>query len=133
VIRIGDHLREKFYLGRISFEQKENDMSDTSNTNNTSNIAIPEYDALVQECAEQGRALARMLANEGTFEALYLYCRPSEQGKGPGRLLLVRDSDPAPEGTKLVTGQALHGNVPYENYFQWVYDRARRTPILSFE
>lgn len=106
-------------------------MSDTSNTNNTNNIAIPEYDALVQECAEQGRALARMLANEGLIEPLYLYYRPSVQGKGPGRLMLVRDSAPVPEGVELVTGEGLRGNVPYENYFQWVYDRARRTPILS--
>jgi hypothetical protein len=71
-----------------------------------------------------------MLANEGIIEPLYLYCRPSEPGRS-GRLMLVRDSAPAPEGTLLVTPEGLRGNVPYEAYFQWVYDRAKRAPILE--
>lgn len=52
-----------------------------------------EYFEKVQECAEQGQALARQLAAQGITEALYLYCRPSEPGK-PGRLMLERDSAP---------------------------------------
>ncbi len=92
-----------------------------------------EYETLVGECAEQGRALAQRLANEGIMEPLYLYCRPSEHGKGPGRLMLVRDSAPVPEGCHLVTGEGLRANVPYARFFIWVYDRATRSPILSFD
>lgn len=91
-----------------------------------------EYQTLVKECAEQGKALARMMANDGTIEPLYLYHRQSEPGK-PGRLFLVRDSAPVPPGVVLTTGERLRGNVPYESYFQWVYDRATRAPILAIE
>lgn len=91
---------------------------------------MDEYAKLVQECAEQGQALARQMSNSGTFEALYLYARPSEPGK-PGRLFLARDSAPNPHGYQLVTGEGLRGNVPYDRYFQWVYERARRAPIMS--
>lgn len=95
-------------------------------------VVEQEYRTIVQECAEQGKALAAMLANDGSLEPLYLYARPSEPGK-PGRLFLVRDSAPNPMGYKLVTGEALHSNVPYENYFTWVYDRAKRAPVLSID
>lgn len=91
-----------------------------------------EYDALVEQCAEQGRALARQLANDGILEPLYLYARYSEPGK-PGRLFLVRDSAPNPYDYKLVTGEGLRANVPYEAFYQWIHDRARRVPILSID
>lgn len=91
-----------------------------------------EYRTIVQECAEQGKALANMLTNKGSFEPLYLYARPSKPGN-PGRLFLVRDSAPVPEGCKLVTGEGLRSNVPYENYFTWVYERAKSAPILSID
>ena len=91
-----------------------------------------EYNDLVSQCAEQGKALARMMANDGTIEPLYLYHRPSTKGN-PGRLFLVKDSAPIPPGAELTTGEGLRGNVPYEHYFQWIYDRARRAPILAIE
>jgi hypothetical protein len=91
-----------------------------------------EYDQQVKECAEQGRALMQALTNAGTIEPLYLYHRPSTPTQA-GKLYLVRDSAPVPAGTELTTGEGLRGNVPYEHYFQWVYDRARRAPILSIE
>lgn len=94
--------------------------------------SMEEYTNLVQECAEQGKALARLLANNGTIEALYLYARPSEPGK-PGALFLARDTAPNPLGYQLVTGEGLRGNVPFEKYFQWVYERARRAPVLSID
>jgi hypothetical protein len=90
-----------------------------------------EYQTLVAECAEQGKALMRMLANDGTIEPLYLYCRHGEPGKS-GRLFLVRDSAPVPPGVQLVTGEGLRSNVPYEHYFTWVFDRAKRAPILAY-
>jgi len=93
-----------------------------------------EYFLIVQTCAEQGKALARTIANHGTLESLYLYHRPSADKK-QGTLLLIRDSSPVLSSTRLVltTGERLRSNVPYENYFQWVYDRARHAPILSIE
>jgi hypothetical protein len=94
---------------------------------------MDEYSKIVADCAEQGKALMRMLANEGNSEALYLHGRRSEAGKGPGKLMLVRDSAPVPEGVELVTGEGLRVNVPYHNYFQWVFDRAKRFPCLSWD
>lgn len=91
-----------------------------------------EYCEIVKSCAAQGRALAAHLANNGILEPLYLYARPSEPGK-PGRLFLVRDSAPPPHGVELVTGEGLRSNVPYDAYFTWIYDRARRAPILSID
>lgn len=90
-----------------------------------------EYQQLVNDCAEQGKSLSRMMAAEGIFEPLYLYARHSVAGKGPGKLFLVRDSAPVPEGVTLVTGEGLRCNVPYDRYYSWIYDRAKRTPILS--
>ena len=91
-----------------------------------------EYESIVSDCANQGRALARMLANDGIMEPLYLYMRKSEPGKGSGRLFLVRDSAPVPPGVELVTGEGLRSNIPYASYFQWVHDRAKRAPILAY-
>ena len=90
-----------------------------------------EYRQLVKQCADQGRALAQMMVRQGTSEALYLYCRPSEPGKGPGRLMLVRDSAPNPEGLPLVTGEGLRSNVEFSRYDNWIFERAKRAPILS--
>ena len=90
-----------------------------------------EYRDLVTKCAEQGKALARAMANDGTLEPLYLYCRKSEPGKA-GRLFLVRDSAPNPYGYELVTGEGLRSNVPYDSFFTWVYERAKRAPILAY-
>lgn len=91
-----------------------------------------EYKQIVSKCAEQGKALARQLGNQGIIEPLYLYFRRSEEGKGPGKLFLVRDSAPNPYGYELVTGEGLRASVPFENYYTWIYERARRCPILSF-
>lgn len=92
---------------------------------------MKKYDQLVRECAEQGKALARMMANDGTLEPLYLYSRASTETTD-GALFLVRDSAPVPPGVELVTGEGLRGNVSYTEYFQWVYDRARWSPILCW-
>ena len=90
-----------------------------------------EYRQLVKQCADQGRALAQMMANNGTTEPLYLYCRPSEPGKGPGRLMLARDSAPNPEGLPLVTSEGLQSNIEFARYDDWIFQRAKRAPILS--
>ena len=91
-----------------------------------------EYESIVSSCANQGKYLMQMMANDGIIEPLYLYARPSEPGKGSGVLFLVRDSAPMPPGVDLVTGEGLRSNIPYEAYFQWVYDRAKRAPILAY-
>lgn len=91
-----------------------------------------EYNAIVQQCAEQGRALMQMLANRGNPEPLYLYARESVPGKA-GELFLVRDSAPNPNGYKLVTGEGLRTNVPYDRYYQWVWERARSARVLSID
>jgi hypothetical protein len=92
---------------------------------------MDEFFNLVKQCAEQGKSLARMMASNGTLEPMYLFYRPSEPGK-PGALFLARDSAPVPPGVKLATGEGLRLDVPYNNYFQWVYERAKRLPVLAF-
>jgi len=91
-----------------------------------------EYEILVDDCATQGRQLAQLNALSGTFEPLYLYCRASEQGQGAGKLFLVTNSAPVPEWAVLVASAPMGSDVPYDHYYQWVYDRARRAPILSY-
>jgi hypothetical protein len=91
-----------------------------------------EYKTIVEKCAQQGIGLAGSLANAGIFEPLYLYGRESVSDGNSGELVFVRDSEPAPTGMKLVTGEGLRGNVPYVSYFQWIYERARRFPLLSW-
>jgi hypothetical protein len=91
-----------------------------------------EFFSLVQEAAEQAAKMNQMAALSGRFETIYLYAFPSEQGKGPGKLVLIPDSEEAPEGATLVTGEGLRCHVPYSNYFAWIEQRSRRAPILSF-
>lgn len=90
-----------------------------------------EYRQLVKQCADQGRALSQMMINNGHIEPLYLFFRPSEPGKGPGRLMLARDSAPNHENLQLATNDALRGNVEFSRYEDWIFSRAKRAPILS--
>jgi hypothetical protein len=92
--------------------------------------ADSEYRSLVSLAANQAEALAKNNAAAGRFEPLYLYCRPSAPGKA-GCLMFFSDSDTVLPEFELVIGEGLRGNVPYSNYWQWVYDRARRSPILA--
>ncbi|WP_413460551.1 hypothetical protein [Herbaspirillum huttiense] len=89
-----------------------------------------EYSAKVQQCAQQGQALMRQLTNAGAPETLYLHVRASEVGK-PGQLFLARRDAPNPYGYPRVTQEGLPTSLPYDSYFQWVWERARRAPILS--
>lgn len=90
-----------------------------------------EYRKLVNDCAIQGQSLIQQITNQGSFEALYLHYRPSEPGKGSGKLMLARDSAPNPENLPLVTGEGLRCNIEYSRYYDWVYSRATRAPIMS--
>lgn len=90
-----------------------------------------EFCDLVAGCAKQGVNLARQMASNGSLEPMYLYFRPSQPGVS-GELFLVRDSAPVPPGVHLATGEGLRSNVPYDAFFQWVFDRSRQLPVLSF-
>ena len=89
-----------------------------------------EYWGIVQACADQGAALMRNLANEARAQPLYLYCRPSTATQS-GKLFLAREDAPVPEGVHLVTGEPLRTIVPYSGYFDWVWQRGRRSPVLA--
>lgn len=91
-----------------------------------------EYSAIVRKCAEQGQKLMQLLANRGTPETLFLFARESVPGKA-GELFLARASAPNPNGYKQVTGEGLRTNIPYDRYYQWVWERARQARILSIE
>jgi len=91
-----------------------------------------EYSKLVNQCAQQGRALMRMLTNNGNPQTLYLYYRASVPGRA-GELFLVRDDAPKQPEHILATGEGLRTNVPYDSYYQWIFERAKRCPILSMD
>jgi hypothetical protein len=91
-----------------------------------------EFISLVQDAAMRAARMNQKAALAGRFETLYLYAFPSEQGKGPGKLVLIPDSEESPDGAVLVTGEGLQCSVPYDYYFAWIEQRSRRAPILSF-
>jgi hypothetical protein len=78
------------------------------------------YDAIVRQCADQGAALMRVSADMGVLAPLYLH-------HGAGFLVL----QPTPDGLPLVTDEALPISLPYDRYYQWVWNRARNAPILG--
>lgn len=90
-----------------------------------------EYDEIVEDCANQGKSLMMQLTKNGSPETLYLYVRPSTETHS-GKLLLARDSESNPGKLQLVTGEGLRINIPYADYYQWVWDRARRAPVLCW-
>jgi hypothetical protein len=91
-----------------------------------------EYRNIVQACATQGQATAQRLAAKGNPQRLYLYARTSQPNM-PGRLFLCQGDRPPPEGYDLVTPEGLRSDAPYENFFTWIYDRARRAPVMAID
>lgn len=90
-----------------------------------------QFSDIVTACEEQGQALMRSKSMDGTEEPLYLYYAPSTETEN-GTLLLVPQSEKAPEGYKLATGEGLKINVPYANYYSWIHQRSVSLPILSY-
>lgn len=89
-----------------------------------------EYRTLVKLAAYDAETLQKSLANAGRPEPLYLYARHSTADKR-GALRMVSDSEPAPDGWQLVTPEPLRISTPYDRIFTWIYDRAKRAPILG--
>lgn len=86
---------------------------------------------LVQVCADAGKQLAQALAAAGNVQPLYLYYKRSTE-KHNGILVLVPDSQPAPEGFELATGEGLRSDVAFERYYAWVQARSTRLPVLAW-
>lgn len=91
---------------------------------------VQDYRNKVQAAATQAKNHNQKAAAAGIFEPLYLYARPSTKEQ-EGALLLVADSVTPPDGYQLQTPEGLRSNVPFENYFTWIYDRTRRAPIMK--
>lgn len=85
--------------------------------------------ALVQKCAERGERLVQQHAVCGDVRAMRLFYKPSS-GKTPGDLLLLAVGVPSPQGYQLGCDDEMKGNIPYDRYFQWVYERSTRLPVL---
>ena len=83
---------------------------------------------LALDCANKGASMVQQTMNT---EPLYLYYKPSTEAEN-GVLRLVFDSETAPDGFILATGEGLRSNVPYENYYQWVRSRISLLPILAW-
>ena len=94
-------------------------------------VIMETYDEMVNECAVQAKALMHQMANNGTLEPLYLYARKSTE-TADGKLFMVRQSAPNPPGYELVSGEGLRINVPYDQYFNWIWKRARSAPIMCW-
>ena len=84
---------------------------------------------MVNQCAENGISTAQQMANIGRFEPMYLYFKPSTES-ADGELVLIPDTDSAPNGFELATGEGLRCNVPFNEYFRWIKARVNRLPIL---
>jgi hypothetical protein len=46
--------------------------------------------------------------------------------------MLARETAPNPENLPLVTGEGLRSNVEFSKYDDWIFERAKRAPILSY-
>ena len=90
-----------------------------------------QFNDIVTRCADAGVLMSQAQANKGNMEPLYLYFKKSTE-KENGELLLVADSEKAPEGFELATGEGLRCNVPYSNYWTWIHSRSTRLPILAW-
>jgi len=84
----------------------------------------------VQAAATQAQHHTQQAAAAGILEPLYLYARASTKEQ-EGELLLVADSATPPDGYQLQSPEGLRSNIPYEKYFNWIYERATRAPILK--
>lgn len=84
----------------------------------------------VQAAATQAIRHNQQAAAAGILEPLYLYARASTKEQ-EGELLLIADSDTPPDGYQLQTPEGLRSNVSYLKYFNWIYERATRAPILK--
>lgn len=90
-----------------------------------------QFNDIVSACAEIGQKTAQERAIMGNLEPLYLYFKKSTETEN-GELLLVPDSEKAPEGFELATGEGLRCNVPFSEYWVWIRERSTRLPILAW-
>jgi len=90
------------------------------------------FNDIVTMCETQGLELSRHKANLCNMEPLYLYYKKAT-AKENGHLMLVADSDTAPSGYELATGEGLRCNVPYTSYWTWIRERSMRLPILAWD
>jgi len=86
---------------------------------------------IVTKCSKQAEELSQELAIRGNLEPLYLYYKKSTEHES-GVLLMVPDSEQAPEGFELATGEGLRCNIPFSAYWQWIKERSTRLPILAW-
>jgi hypothetical protein len=87
------------------------------------------YKQIVAACAAAGVRAQQRLTTYGTPMRLYLYYRESDEAS-PGTLSLLTERQKPDPDMYLATAEHLPVTVPYDSYFQWVYDRARSAPIL---
>lgn len=92
-------------------------------------MPTPDFIKLVDQCAKEAVVSSRSRSEDGTWEPLRLYYIPSEPGT-QGRLILVHRNDPVPEGAVIGCHELIEGNVPFENYFNWVFERSQSLPVL---
>ncbi|MDR1611717.1 MAG: hypothetical protein LBT97_02910 [Planctomycetota bacterium] len=85
------------------------------------------YRDAVSECSQAAIKKAKRIAGRGGWPRFYLYCTKDKRLA----LLTSDEADQQPAGdSELVTGESLPPSLPYEKYFQWVYERARYAPVL---
>lgn len=84
------------------------------------------YSQCVRECAVAGIEKAKRIALAGGWPRLYLHC-----SSGKNLLLLTREEadDNTAADCELLTGESLPPSLPYDKFYQWVYDRAMFAPL----
>lgn len=85
---------------------------------------------MVFACSEAGKKMAQQCAMFGDERPLYLHFKESTETED-GDLVLLKESEPQPEGFMLADCDGLMCNVPYADYFQWIHARITSLPILS--
>lgn len=88
------------------------------------------FASLVSECADAGKKVAQQFAMCGDVRSMRLYFQESV-GSRSGELVLVPVGEEPPAGFKPGASEELNGGVPYDRYFQWVYDRSLSLPVLG--
>lgn len=87
---------------------------------------------MIERAVKGGMEKMRASSAAGIPTTLYLYYKQSSASEN-GILVLLSDAEPCPPGLILATGEGLRCNVPYEQYYRWIYERVGRLPILAWE
>ena len=87
--------------------------------------AEKEYSDLCRTCADQ---VCTDWRKSPVPVKVYIYFKPMK-----GHLLAVQDGHKEPAGYELACPEGLRPSVPYNQVYQWIWEKCRRVPCLSVD